>query len=258
MKRKLFSAFCALILCTAMVFPAFAAGSQPRLVDNADVLSSSEEAALLEKLDHISSAQGMDVVIVTVSDTGNQSAMEYADDFYDYNGYAQDGILLLVSMEERDWWISTAGYGITAFTDAGLDYLSEQFLDDLSDGAYATAFQTFADQCDSFITQAKTGQPYDSGNLPKKPFQLFTSLLIALAGGIILSFIITGNMKRKMKSVRMQPQAASYVVPGSMQVTRSSEMFLYQHVDRIAKPREGSSTHTSSSGNTHGGTGGKF
>ena len=99
--------------------------------------------------------------------------MNYADDFYDYNGYGygenRDGILLLISMENRDYWISTYGYGMTAFTDAGLAYIQDQFLSDLSDGNYFESFTTFAELCDSFITQARTEKPYDTGNLPRPP-----------------------------------------------------------------------------------------
>ena len=75
--------------------------------------------------------------------------MAYADDFYDYNGYgygdSRDGILLLISMEERDWRISTCGYGITVFTDAGQEYISDKFLPYLSDGDYSEAFTKYAD-----------------------------------------------------------------------------------------------------------------
>lgn len=50
---------------------------------------------------------------------------------------------------------------------------------------------------------------------------------------------------------------------GSMNITESRDMFLYNTVTRTAKPKDndsggGSSTHTSSSGSTHGGGGGKF
>lgn len=50
---------------------------------------------------------------------------------------------------------------------------------------------------------------------------------------------------------------------GSMNITESRDMFLYDTVTRTAKPKDndsggGSSTHTSSSGSTHGGGGGKF
>ena len=48
-------------------------------------------------------------------------------------------------------------------------------------------------------------------------------------------------------------------------LAKSEDQFLYNIVNKTAKPKEtssssggGSSTHTSSSGRTHGGTGGKF
>ena len=45
---------------------------------------------------------------------------------------------------------------------------------------------------------------------------------------------------------------------GSLQVTESRDIFLYRNVIRTAKPKETSTTHTSSSGRTHGGSSGKF
>ena len=238
-----------------------------RVVDMADLLDNSEEAALLSMLDEISNRQELDVVVVTVNTLDGKTPMDYADDFYDYNGYGfgenRDGVLLLVCMEDRDWRISTSGYGITVFTDAGIEYISEKFLPDLSDGNYADAFTTYAELCDEFITQARTGEPYDTNNLPKEPFNVFTSLLISLVVGILVSLIVTGKMKGKLKTVRMQPAAEEYVRKGSMLVTESSDLFLYSHVDRRAKSKDddsggGSSTHTSSSGSSHGGGGGKF
>lgn len=241
-------------------------GYSSRLVDNADLLNDSEETALLKKLDEISERQKMDVVVVTVESIGGKTREAYADDFYDYNGYGygadHDGVLLLVSMENRDWHITTTGYGITAFTDAGIKYLSEQFLDDLGDGNYAAAFTTYAEKCDEFITQAKTGEPYDNGNLPKEPYDFLMWILISAVVGVIAAFIITRAMKGKLKTVRFQPAASNYVRQGSMNLTNSQDIFLYTHIDRKPRPKEnssgGSSTHTSSSGTSHGGGGGHF
>ncbi len=48
---------------------------------------------------------------------------------YDYCEYGygadKDGVLLLISTEDNDVYISTCGYGITAFTDAGIKVYSE-------------------------------------------------------------------------------------------------------------------------------------
>ena len=88
-------------------------------------------------------------------------------------------------------------------------------------------------------------------------------ILVAIIVGFILSFITVGNMKSKLKTVRFQPAANSYMKAGSMNITESRDMFLYNTVTRTAKPKDsdsggGSSTHTSSSGSSHGGGGGKF
>lgn len=258
MKRRLFTLMLILCLVAGLTLTAYASSSH--LVDSAGLLTGTEAANLEAKLSQISDRHNVDIVIVTVDSTGGKSPMEFADDYYDYNGYRADGILLLVSMEDSDWWVSTAGYGITAVTDAGLDYMSDQFVPYLSDEEFAQAFEKFADLCDEFITQAKTGDPYDSHNLPKEPFSLVTNLLIAFGIGLVAAWIVTGSMKAKLKTVRQQAKADDYIASGSLQLTYSRDLFLYTHLDRREKPKSdsGSSTHTSSSGTTHGGGGGKF
>lgn len=260
MKKRIIISFFIAVFCMALSLPSFA--SSPRLVDEADLLTSSEETELLEKLDEISERQDCDIVVVTVDSLEGKSAMAYADDYYDYNGYRYDGILLLLSMADRDWYVSTKGYGISAITDAGLDYMSDKFVPYLSEGEYSKAFETYADLCDDYITHAKDGNPYDTNNKPKeKPGMIAT--LGSLVAGLIAAVTGTGTMKSKLKSVSMQNTASDYVRNGSMNVTDSREIFLYTHIDRVEKPREersggGSSTHVSSSGSTHGGGGGKF
>lgn len=164
-------------------------------------------------------------------------------------------------MEDRDWYVSTCGYGITAFTDAGIEYIGEQIKSDLSDGKYASAFDSYAELCDDFITQARTDKPYDNGNLPSKPLSLIW-IPIAIVIGFVLAKIIVGSMKSKLKTVREQAAANSYVRSNSMNITDNRDMFLYNTITRTARPKNdsssGSSTHTSSSGTTHGGGGGKF
>ena len=258
MKRKLFTLM--LILCLVAGLSLTAYASSNHLVDDAGLLTDTEAANLEAKLSQISDRHNVDIVIVAVDSTDGKSPMDFADDYYDYNGYRADGILLLVSMDDSDWWVSTTGYGITSLTDAGLDYMSDRFVPYLSDGEFAQAFENFADLCDEFIIQAKTGDPYDSHNLPKEPFSLVTNLLIALGIGLVAAWIVTGSMKAKLKTVRQQAKADDYMTPGSLHLTYSRDLFLYTHLDRREKPKSssGSSTHTSSSGTTHGGGGGKF
>ena len=262
MKKRVLKVFCAVLLLISMSIPVYAWSDTPLLVDDAGLLSNSEANELLKTLQSISTRQQMDIVVVTTNSLYGQTPRDFADDFYDYNGYEEDGILLLVSMEQRDWYISTTGYGITAVTDAGIDYMSDQFLQDLSYGYYYDAFMTYANLCDEFIDQAKTGRPYDKGNLPKEAFPLGMMLVISLAIGFVVALITTGVMAAQLKSVDFQRNAKNYVKTGSLHVTNAREIFLYRQVHRRARPQQnssgGSRTHMSSSGRSHGGGGGKF
>lgn len=159
----------------------------PRLVDDAGLLSVSEKRTLTAKLGEISSRQKLDVVIVTQNGLGGKSIRDFADDYFDYNGYGKekDGILLLVDMDSRNYWISTCGYAIKVFTDAGIDYIGDCFKDDLSAKKYYDAFDTFADKCDEFINRANGSKPCDTETLPRAPL---SKLRIPLS--IIMSFII--------------------------------------------------------------------
>lgn len=273
MKKRISVILFLVVLCVSLNTTVFAAGSSGasiRLVDMADVLSAAEEAAIGDDLDRVSERQQLDVVIVTVNHLDGKSLMEYADDYYDENNYGfgsgKDGVLYLVniqndgSYEKGNSWISTTGYGITAFTDAGIQYIGKQITPDLLDENYADAFQKFLMLADDFVSRARNGEPFDVDSLPKDPFPMGGAILLSLIIGFVIALIQTRKMKKDLKSVRFQSGASAYVKRGGLQLTKESDVFLYAHVDRQERAREsssdgGSSTHTSSSGTTHGGGG---
>ena len=274
--RSLFAALAALVLAAALAVPAFAveggfADLYYRMNDSANVLTEDEDNELEDALEELSLRQSFDVVIATIESLESvdyTSMEEYADDLYDFcqfgYGADRDGVLLLVSVGDRKWHISTCGYGITAFTDAGIQYLGEQMTPDMADGDYAAAFRTFVQWSDAYIDAARSGRPYDVKNLPREPLSLMY-LFLAVGIGLVLAWVVVGVMKSQLRSVAFQENAASYVREGSMNLTNSRELFLYRDVHRTERVEEkdsdssgGSSTHTSSSGTTHGGGGGSF
>lgn len=274
--RSLCAALAALVLLLALAAPAFAAESgfadlYYRMNDSAQLLTEDEDNELEASLEELSVRQSFDVVIATIDSLdgeGYTSMEEYADDLYDYcqfgYGVNRDGVLLLISKDDRKWHISTCGYGITAFTDAGIQYLGQQMTPDMADGDYAAAFRTFIRWTDAYVTAAREGHPYDVNNMPHEPLSILY-LGLALVIGLVTALIVTGVMKSQLKSVAPQPDASSYVRQGSMRLTNQHDRFLYRDVHRTERPKAsdssdsgGSSTHTSSSGTTHGGGGGSF
>lgn len=249
-----------LMVMLLLAVPAMAAQTAPYVVDDAGLLTASEERYLEDALSDLSEKWEMDFVVVTTDDTGIKSSTAYADDFFDYGGYGYDGILWLIDMDNRKSTISTCGYGITVFTDAGQDYMQDILAPMLTTEDYAEAVERFIDLCDDYCRQADEGAPYDYGNMPNDEFDSFVSLLISLVVGIVVALVATGIMKGQLNNVHAKVAATDYVKPGSLHVTEARDLFLYRNVTRTEKPKEssGSSTHTSSSGRSHGGSSRSF
>lgn len=274
MKKIILSLVLLLAVLTVLGVSASAA-DLPLIYDEADLLNDFDEGALKATLESISNQYDMDVAVVTINSlaeygyTGEDAPMNFADDYFDYNGFGRgenrDGLVLLLAMETRDWWISTRGRAIRVFTDYGInEYIADNIVGYLSSGSYAKAFTEYANSAAALIEFEKTnGVPYDydSAKEPVKPFsagRLFGSLLAGLGA----AFIPVSGMKSKLKTVRSQPDARSYTKENSLNVTTANDFFIGRHVSRTAIERSsssgGSSTHTSSSGASHGGGGGKF
>ncbi|MBQ1312357.1 MAG: TPM domain-containing protein [Blautia sp.] len=259
------------LLALVKVLPAMAQSSgYARMLDYAGVLSEKELDGLETMLGNIRQEHDFDVVIAVIDSTEGQSPMAYADDFYDYNGYGcgpgRDGIMLLVALGDRKWAISTSGSGIDYFTDAGQSYITDRMKPYLSDGEYAKAFRTFAQDCEDFLVSAENGTIYDSNNMPKKPLSGLWYLL-SLGIGAGGASAVTAGLKGQLKSVHFKSGAEDYVKNGSFQLTKEDDLFLYSRVSRVRKPKNegsrgggggGSTIHTSSSGHTHGGSSGSF
>ena len=278
-KRKS-SVFLPILILTVVfssLLPVFAlAGSRdrsvPLIVDQAGVVSSADLAALTEKAQEISRSYACDTAVVFVQGlSGYSSIMAFTDDYFDYNGYGyngtKDGVMLLVDVKGREYWISTSGFGIDAFTDAGQLYLKDQFVSYLSSGDWSGAADEFLSGCERFLRQARNGNPYDVGNMPRNNFNL--AFLLGSSGlGILLGGLPLHKAKKEMKNVKEKRDARDYIYGKAPVLTQQDDRFLGSHVARVPIPRDtdrgngggggGSTIHVGSSGNTHGGSGGHF
>lgn len=243
--------------------------SKDYVVDNADLLTQTEENELSEKLQDISDELQFDVVVVTTNSIGSKTATEYADDYFDYNGYGRgsnnDGALFLVDMGDRKWAISTSGYGIEAIVDSALDDMEEEIVPYLKSGDYDGAFNEFADLTYDIVNDAKNGKSYSNSttSTTKNHKNIGTNLIVAFSIGAGISLIIILVYRSKLKSVKFQKEAKEYIVPGSFNLRRSDDVFLYFNITKVPIPKnndsdDSGSFHSSSSGSSHGGSSGSF
>ena len=242
-------------------------GKYPHIMDTAKLLSKEDVSSLEEKLSKISEQQKLEIVVVTTQDSEGFEVSDYAERIFstcDYGyGETKDGILLLLSMKERDWYIATHGYGKTVLSDRQVESVGKKIVPALSAGNYANAFSSFADECNNYIEAAKSGNAdYDSdGNYSRTPLPI-TALPICFGIGLIIALIIVGIMKKKLKTAVRQKEANNYVKDGSFRVTESYDQFLYSNVTQTRISRDNNDSYdsgsSSSSDSSFGGGGGKF
>lgn len=291
MNKKFLSLLLALILCFALVPAVLADSSKSVVYDQEQLFGEADTEMLNTRLAELCDTYNVDVAIVTTTLLDGKTAQEYADDFYDENGIgggdSKGGILLMISSAERKWAISTAGYGIFAFTDDDLEYISYNFLPYLSDGDWYSACTSFISDCGPCLVAAEEDdQPYDPDDFDNDYYDNYEPITssgyfsiawlgMALIVGLIAAFIGMSVMKSGMKSVSMRESAADYLRAGSFKPGRQQDLFLYHTVTMTARPKNNdndngghhggfgsgggfSSTHVSSSGTTHGGSSGSF
>ena len=210
-------------------------------------------------------------------------------------GENDDGIMLVLDMGNREFAITTHGTAIDIFTDYNLSVLESAFVPLLSQGSYTEAFITYYECCidifddyntylEDFGGEGNVYIPSDDGydylygdDYYTEPVDIVSEifsvkwLVVSVIIGLVIALFYTTHLKSQLKTVASKPSASDYVVPGSFTLTGQRDIFLYSNVKKTPKPKNnssgskggssfgsGSSTHTSSSGRTHGGSRGSF
>ena len=219
----------------------------PLVVDRADLLTPYEEQQLTALLERLSIDNQCDIVVVTVNSSGGKTPMEFADDFYDDHNYGQGpdrtGILLLISMAERDWWVSTCGRAVNQLSEERLDDMMSFVLPPLSNGRYYEAFVEFGYQAEILMQMDEPWQsgpsdhpgwidePNQSGNngyynsyggsgksgLPANPIGWLVFFVTNIAVGLIIAVAACTALKAKHRSVRQSSGARNYVLSARSQ-----------------------------------------
>lgn len=248
-----------LLLATFLLAaPAHAADSN--VIDDAGLLDSSEVSALEEKAESLTSQYDVGVYIVTVNDYTNDDAniTEAAEEIYNDHNYGvgsdRDGIMLLLSMNERDYAILTHGANAKyAFSDYATGELEKTFLPDFHNDEWESGFTHYLSACEEYLERAQAGNPVSPSAPPEKsktgPF------LIILAVSCGISVVVCLVIRSRNKSVHIGTSAAAYE---TAPVRLTQRVDQYTHTTRSVRRIEhdtsssggGSSVHISSGGSS--------
>ncbi len=244
--KKIFAIFFVTMLVFLSPVSVMADGNAPLLVDDADLLTETEETELLQKLNTLSQKVKADIAVVTVTsdEIGFDDITTYTENFYDNNGYGQgeknDGVMFLIYPEERAWHITTTGNTVKDLREKKQNKITAKMIPYLQSDDFAGAFAIFADMSAKYI---KNSNSVTAG-------WIIGDLIVSL----VLALSVAFYYKSKLKSVHFQEGADNYLDEGSVNMTVSNDMFVREftttrHIDRDSG---------SSSGSSHGGTSGSY
>lgn len=228
------------------------------ITDDAGLLSEEGKNKLEQKAEAVSEEYGVGVYIVTVDDYEDYSSEDvYTATYGIYHEYTmgegedRNGIMLLLSMEYRDWAMFCYGEKCEyAFNEYGQEKLEEVFLDNFGEDDWYGGFEDYIEECEKYLKKAEEGDPVRQS--PKVP------ILLVVAAALFIASLVVGGLWSGMKSVAKKTSANAYIA-GELDLTGKSDIFTHRTETRtkIESSSSGSGSHSSSGG---GGSGrsGKF
>jgi len=262
----------ALLLAFALVFTlgtSVMADGNTYVMDYASILSTSEQADLEDLARDISEHYQVGVYILTVDsfENSHNALWNLTEDYYIQQnlGLGDDkaGVMLTLSMAEREFDILAYGYGNTVFTDYGKDQLEDEFLPEFGDDEWFDGFEDYLNACDEYLLAAENGEPIDTYTDRPREKNPIAYAGIALCVGAVVALIACLVMRSGMKSARIARAAGTYVVTeGGVRLHRKNDHFTHTSVIRRPLPQDndsgkiGGGTTINAGGFSH--RGGKF
>lgn len=243
--------------------------SDGNVCDAAGLLDDSQVSALRSRAEEISNQYGCGVYIVTVDDyrdfasTPHEAAKAIFEGLDFGMGSDRNGVLLMLSMEDRDYWILAHGdIGNAAFTDYGKDWLADEFLEEFGDNNWNDGFENYLESSAKMLQWNADGTPLDEGNSritwDAKTWTI--GILFSLGLSAIPAALFTYYLYSKLKSVDWGGEANAYMVGDREQLSVKEDTFLYTTTVRRRLSRnddnDGGGTTVDSDG--YSGSGGKF
>lgn len=252
-----------IILIFLMTSWIMALGEIDLVTDEARLLTDNEYRELNKRALEISHQYKCQLAIITVNHMDHRDAYDYANFIREeyQMGYGDEKsiLLLLLSMEARDYALIAYGYGNTAFTDHGKDViLDRHILPLLGKDKYYQAFSKYLDLSEEYLQMARAGSPFDINTDPdygKKslPIKLAVTFLVPA----LIAFAICQFWRSKMKTAVLARTASNYITQDGLVLTNRQDRFLYRTETRrtIEKKKSGGTTTDDKGGS---GRSGKF
>lgn len=239
-KRSVLLVVLTVLLLTCFVLPAAAASRY--VFDEEDLLTSSQVSELNQMAAQVSSRHSFGVYVMTVDSFPGSSLRDYGYQVYRSEGLGvgadNAGMLLIHSASEREYYmIFPTTEHKRIFTEYGLDLLEDGIVSYLRNDDYYGAYSNFISMVDEYLYAYENGEPIDEDDS-------IPGFMAVIPGGI--AALLAGlGLAAPMRSAGLKHDANQYVVQGSLNLRRRSDMFLHRTVTRTPRQTSSSSSHHS-------------
>ncbi len=237
--KKILSFFITLCLVLGISVMAFA-GEDIYVNDKAGLLTESEAMELNLKAGYVSENYGSGIYIFTLDDFteyGYDDIFVFAEDHYLYNdlgmGADKEGVLLVLSMDERDYALIVYGDETSSvFTDQAFDIVIDGMLDEFSVDNWYDGFYDYIDGC-SYILEAPVYEEhaypvqYDTYEREKDSGEAIVSVIGIIGLPCLIAGCVCYAFKRQMRSVYTGKSASHYISKEGFVLTSKSDIFTH-------------------------------
>lgn len=228
--------------------------------DAAGLMSAQERQSLEDKAQQLASKYGVGVYVLSVDDYrnyGGSSNIEFWTEklYLDNNlglGSEQNGVILVLSMAERDYCLKIYGEdALFAYTDYAQGQLTDRFLSSFRSNDWYGGFSKYLDFGGTILEDAQDGSPMEKH--VDKVGTVGAGSLISLLIGLVTGKSRVSRMRRTMKNTGIQKTAVNYVSQEkAMRLNGRQDHYVNTTVSRVRIHHDSDK----SSGGGHGGGGG--
>ncbi|MBQ7121536.1 MAG: TPM domain-containing protein [Clostridia bacterium] len=287
--KKAVLIFIAFVLVLSSSVTAF---SYESLVDDsANLFSASEYEDIADAANEFCEETGLALAVVTTDDTQGRTTESFAEDYYDdladFQGWPENGMLLIIDMDNRIIYADAVGDTWDIYSDSDISYITDCGYDEVSYGAYGDAMlemidaavESYASEGDYYNGDGYIGgydynydydynynedYEYNSGKDDSLSItDIFIYIVLGLAAGAISVFVVKSRYKNQGKGDEFDTDDVILNLTGSNDtvISRNVVTTKIPKSNNNGRPGGGGggvSVHRSSGGRVHRSSGRRF
>lgn len=244
-----------------------------KLFDYANLLEDSEEERIKEEINKYIENTDYDLVVVTIETnpyTGDNASINYARDFYDYNGYGKRvnraGAIILIDMQNRKVFFDRSGHALLTYDDVRGKKIYEKIASYLKDGDYTNGILEGINLANNYyedgIPDSNKDYCVDDAGEYYRCVKRVKYGLSAIIATVVTLIVVLIHLSR-YKGIKLATNANNYMTKETK--GNKSDQFLYTHTSRTRVNNSsstgsggGTSINRGSSGRSHSSSGGGF